>query len=113
MLLCRGRVLRTMRGRIQSGVVRTQWITSSGRFVRLLVELSGESCSLNVYVSSPVVKSAAEKLMFAWTGWPAPLGANPLPIVVPCHRILHAGGGLGGYTGGLARKRTLLAIEAR
>jgi methylated-DNA-[protein]-cysteine S-methyltransferase len=41
------------------------------------------------------------------------LGANPLPIVVPCHRILHAGGGLGGYTGGLVRKRTLLAIEGR
>jgi methylated-DNA-[protein]-cysteine S-methyltransferase len=39
------------------------------------------------------------------------LGANPLPIVVPCHRVLHTGGGLGGYTGGLDRKRTLLAIE--
>ncbi len=39
------------------------------------------------------------------------LGANPLPIVVPCHRVLHSGGGLGGYTGGLDRKRTLLAIE--
>jgi methylated-DNA-[protein]-cysteine S-methyltransferase len=41
------------------------------------------------------------------------LGANPLPIVVPCHRILHSGGGLGGYTGGLERKRRLLAIESR
>ena len=39
------------------------------------------------------------------------LGANPLPIVVPCHRVLHAGGGLGGYTGGLARKRILLSTE--
>jgi methylated-DNA-[protein]-cysteine S-methyltransferase len=39
------------------------------------------------------------------------LGANPLPIVVPCHRILHSTGGIGGYTGGLERKRTLLAIE--
>jgi methylated-DNA-[protein]-cysteine S-methyltransferase len=41
------------------------------------------------------------------------LGANPLPIVVPCHRVLHASGGLGGYTGGLDRKRMLLAIEGR
>jgi methylated-DNA-[protein]-cysteine S-methyltransferase len=41
------------------------------------------------------------------------LGANPLPIVVPCHRILHAGGGLGGYTGGVERKRVLLDIEGR
>ena len=39
------------------------------------------------------------------------LGANPLPIVVPCHRVLAAGGKLGGYTGGVARKRKLLEIE--
>jgi methylated-DNA-[protein]-cysteine S-methyltransferase len=39
------------------------------------------------------------------------LGANPMPIVVPCHRVLHSTGGLGGYTGGLERKRLLLAIE--
>jgi methylated-DNA-[protein]-cysteine S-methyltransferase len=41
------------------------------------------------------------------------LGANPLPIIVPCHRVLHSGGGLGGYTGGLERKRLLLGIEGR
>ena len=39
------------------------------------------------------------------------LGSNPVPIVVPCHRVLHAGGGLGGYTGGLERKRYLLQLE--
>ena len=39
------------------------------------------------------------------------LGSNPMPIVVPCHRILHSDGGLGGYTGGLDRKRALLSIE--
>jgi methylated-DNA-[protein]-cysteine S-methyltransferase len=39
------------------------------------------------------------------------LGSNPIPIVVPCHRVLASGGGLGGYTGGLERKRALLAIE--
>jgi methylated-DNA-[protein]-cysteine S-methyltransferase len=39
------------------------------------------------------------------------LGSNPLPIVVPCHRVLHSGGGLGGYTGGLEIKRELLMIE--
>ncbi|MGH2894995.1 MAG: methylated-DNA--[protein]-cysteine S-methyltransferase [Solirubrobacteraceae bacterium] len=41
------------------------------------------------------------------------LGSNPLPIVLPCHRVLHSGGGLGGYTGGLQRKRVLLTIEGR
>jgi methylated-DNA-[protein]-cysteine S-methyltransferase len=40
------------------------------------------------------------------------LGSNPIPIVVPCHRVLATGGGLGGYTGGLDRKRKLLSIEA-
>ena len=40
------------------------------------------------------------------------LGSNPLPVILPCHRVVHAGGGMGGYTGGLARKRTLLAIES-
>jgi methylated-DNA-[protein]-cysteine S-methyltransferase len=39
------------------------------------------------------------------------LGSNPVPIIVPCHRVLHAGGGLGGYTGGLDRKRLLLRLE--
>ncbi len=40
------------------------------------------------------------------------LSANPLPIVLPCHRVLQSGGGLGGYTGGLQRKRLLLGLEA-
>ena len=39
------------------------------------------------------------------------LGANPIPIVVPCHRVLRTGGGLGGYTGGVDRKERLLRIE--
>jgi methylated-DNA-[protein]-cysteine S-methyltransferase len=39
------------------------------------------------------------------------LGANPIPIVVPCHRVLRTGGGLGGYTGGIERKARLLQIE--
>ncbi len=39
------------------------------------------------------------------------LGSNPIPIVVPCHRVLHADGGLGGYSGGLDRKRFLLRLE--
>lgn len=38
-------------------------------------------------------------------------GRNPLPVVVPCHRVLRSGGGLGGYGGGLPMKRALLALE--
>jgi methylated-DNA-[protein]-cysteine S-methyltransferase len=39
------------------------------------------------------------------------LGANPIPIIVPCHRVLRSGGALGGYGGGVARKRFLLDLE--
>jgi methylated-DNA-[protein]-cysteine S-methyltransferase len=39
------------------------------------------------------------------------LGTNPIPIVVPCHRVLDAKGGLHGYAGGLHRKETLLRLE--
>ena len=38
-------------------------------------------------------------------------GANPIPIVVPCHRVLRTGGGLGGYGGGLPMKESLLSLE--
>jgi len=38
-------------------------------------------------------------------------GANPLPIVIPCHRVVASGGGLGGYGGGVDLKRRLLALE--
>lgn len=38
-------------------------------------------------------------------------GANPLPIVVPCHRVIGADGSLTGYAGGVDRKRTLLELE--
>jgi methylated-DNA-[protein]-cysteine S-methyltransferase len=39
------------------------------------------------------------------------LGSNPIPIVIPCHRVLRAGGAIGGYTGGADRKRLLLELE--
>ena len=39
------------------------------------------------------------------------LASNPIPIVIPCHRVLRSGGGMGGYTGGLERKELLLELE--
>lgn len=41
----------------------------------------------------------------------AATGRNPLTILVPCHRVVGAGGGLTGYAGGLERKARLLALE--
>jgi len=37
---------------------------------------------------------------------------NPLPVVVPCHRVVRSDGGMGGYLGGAEAKRTLLSLEA-
>ncbi|MBQ1095822.1 methylated-DNA--[protein]-cysteine S-methyltransferase [Streptomyces sp. b94] len=39
------------------------------------------------------------------------MGANPLPVVVPCHRVVESGGGIGGFGGGVGTKRQLLALE--
>lgn len=39
------------------------------------------------------------------------LGKNPVPVVIPCHRVVATGGGLGGFTGGLSFKRKLLRVE--
>jgi len=39
-------------------------------------------------------------------------GSNPIPIVVPCHRVIGANGTLTGFGGGIDRKRTLLALES-
>jgi methylated-DNA-[protein]-cysteine S-methyltransferase len=39
-------------------------------------------------------------------------GRNPIPIVIPCHRVIGANGSLTGYAGGLERKQTLLNLEA-
>ena len=39
------------------------------------------------------------------------LGKNPIPIVVPCHRVIESDGSLGGYSSGVERKRRLLDLE--
>ena len=39
------------------------------------------------------------------------MGSNPLPVVVPCHRVVESDGGLGGFGGGRETKRQLLALE--
>jgi len=40
------------------------------------------------------------------------LGANPIPIIIPCHRVISSAGTLGGFAGGLSMKKGLLALEA-
>jgi methylated-DNA-[protein]-cysteine S-methyltransferase len=48
----------------------------------------------------------------AWRAVGAANGRNPLPVVIPCHRVVGAAGGLTGYGGGLERKRALLDLES-
>jgi methylated-DNA-[protein]-cysteine S-methyltransferase len=65
----------------------------------------GETCSyaeLAAMAGSPRAHRAVGSAM----------ATNPVPIVVPCHRVLRTGGALGGYGGGLDVKRYLLALES-
>ena len=39
------------------------------------------------------------------------LGANPIPIIIPCHRVISSSGGMGGYSGGIGMKEKLLDLE--
>ena len=39
------------------------------------------------------------------------LGRNPIPVIIPCHRVVGHSGHIGGYTGGLQKKRALLRLE--
>ena len=38
-------------------------------------------------------------------------GKNPIPIIIPCHRVIAKGGGIGGYSGGIWRKEFMLELE--
>jgi methylated-DNA-[protein]-cysteine S-methyltransferase len=64
---------------------------------------SGETVSYGELAA--VVGSRSARAVGQAVGW------NPLPILIPCHRVIAADGGLGGYSGGLDRKELLLAVE--
>ena len=40
-------------------------------------------------------------------------GKNPIPIIIPCHRVIAKGGGIGGYSGGIWRKEYMLELERK
>ena len=84
------------------------WRLSRG-FARRVLEATANIPYGATATYKQVAGEAGSPLAFRAAG--NALGSNPIPIIVPCHRILHAGGGLGGYTGGLERKRLLLGVE--
>lgn len=72
---------------------------------RVLRGIAAGSLSSYGEVARQVGKPAAARAVGA------AIGRNPLGIVVPCHRVVGASGGLTGYAGGLARKQALLQLE--
>lgn len=87
----------------------------------LSVDLRGTDFALSVYREVeriPYGKTATYSEVARALGHPKAFravgnanAANPLSLVIPCHRVVAAGGRLGGYGGGLAMKRQLLVME--
>lgn len=97
------------RGALREFTVPLDWSLSGGFNEKVLRELR---------ISVPYGTTAGYQDLADRTGDPGAaravgvaMGSNPLPVVVPCHRIVESGGGLGGFGGGLETKRTLLALE--
>lgn len=97
-------------GRRRRFELRLDWSLTHG-FGRRVLEATARIPFGSVSTYKAVAAQAGSPRAFRAAG--NALGANPIPIIVPCHRILHSTGALGGYTGGLERKRALLAIEGQ
>jgi methylated-DNA-[protein]-cysteine S-methyltransferase len=83
--------------------------TLVGPFARRVLRAAGEIPYGGVLTYTQVAAEAGSPRGSRAAG--NALGSNPIPIVVPCHRVLRSGGALGGYAGGLDRKRWLLELE--
>jgi methylated-DNA-[protein]-cysteine S-methyltransferase len=88
--------------------VPVDWSLSHGFFRRVLERTAGVGYG-HVSTYAEVAREAGSPRAVRAAG--NALGSNPVAIVVPCHRILRTGGGLGGYGGGLERKEFLLRLE--
>jgi methylated-DNA-[protein]-cysteine S-methyltransferase len=96
-------------GRRREFEVALDWRLISGPFSRRVLKATSRIPFGAVSTYKEVATEAGSPRGFRAAG--NALGANPIPIIVPCHRVLHSGGGLGGYTGGLDKKRVLLSLE--
>ncbi|MFC5723039.1 methylated-DNA--[protein]-cysteine S-methyltransferase [Streptomyces gamaensis] len=89
--------------------VPLDWSLSSGFARRVLRELAAHVPYGTVVGYQHLADRVGEPGAARAVG--AAMGGNPLPVVVPCHRVVESGGGLGGFGGGLETKRALLALE--
>ncbi|RLL66292.1 methylated-DNA--[protein]-cysteine S-methyltransferase [Streptomyces sp. Z26] len=96
-------------GTLRTFTLPLDWTLTSGFNERVLRELAtgvryGATAGYQHLADRVGEPGAARAVGVAMAG-------NPLPVVVPCHRVVESGGGLGGFGGGLETKRTLLALE--
>ena len=100
----------------------SEFLSGSSRALKLPVDLRGESeFARDVYRvtrSIPVGETRSYAQVADRVGGKSfaravgqALAANPIPIIIPCHRVIASDGALGGFTGGLNWKRRLLALE--
>ena len=98
-------------GRRRDFALRLDWALTGTRFRRRVLQECAQIPFGATSTYREIARAAGSPKGFRAAG--NALGSNPIPIVVPCHRVLASSGGLGGYTGGLERKRALLSIEGR
>jgi methylated-DNA-[protein]-cysteine S-methyltransferase len=89
--------------------VPLDWSLSGGFNARVLHELAAHVPYGTVVGYQDLARRVGEPGAAQAVG--RAMGSNPLPVVVPCHRVVESGGGLGGFGGGLETKRRLLELE--
>jgi methylated-DNA-[protein]-cysteine S-methyltransferase len=95
-------------GRRQSFDVALDWRLTKG-FRREVLQVTAQIPYGRTASYREVAARAGRPAAFRATG--SALATNPLPILVPCHRVLPSGGGIGEYRGGAAAKAHLLSLE--
>jgi methylated-DNA-[protein]-cysteine S-methyltransferase len=95
-------------GRRRDFDLALDWQLSAG-FARAVLERTAAIPFGETRTYGEMAAAAGSPRAFRAAG--SALGSNSIPIVVPCHRVLRSGGGLGGYGGGLDVKRELLTLE--
>lgn len=96
-------------GSLRGFDVKLDWSLVSGFSRRVLRELADGVPYGTVVGYGELARRVGEPTAAQAVG--AAMGANPLPVVVPCHRVVESDGGIGGFGGGLETKRRLLALE--
>ncbi|WP_326795280.1 methylated-DNA--[protein]-cysteine S-methyltransferase [Streptomyces sp. NBC_01808] len=96
-------------GELKEFRLELDWSLSDGFNRRVLEELAAEVPFGSVVSYQFLADRVGEPGAAQAVG--RAMASNPLPIVVPCHRVIESDGGLGGFGGGLDTKRSLLALE--